>query len=85
MRLIDADALWNYIGQRVGNGEVSMDVVYEAIQGTPIIDAAPVVHATWHNLGEGMCRCSECNRMKAWRSDYCPNCGANMDLEPTAP
>lgn len=83
MRLIDADAIWVDIGERVGNGEVSMDVVYEAIQGAPIIDAAPVVHATWHHIGNGVRRCSNCDRITPWKSNYCPNCGAKMDLYST--
>lgn len=84
MRLIDAEALWDDLGERVGKGEVSMDVVYEAIKAAHTIDAAPVVHATWYSLGQGMRRCSNCDRIKAWKSDYCPNCGAKMGLEPTA-
>lgn len=43
MRLINANALWNDIGERVGKGEVSMDIIYEAIKAAPTVDAAPVL------------------------------------------
>lgn len=52
-------------------------------------EVAPVVHAKW---AEVMFRdrfnaryweylCSSCNRYANREYDYCPNCGAKMDLE----
>lgn len=62
----------------------------------PTIDAVPVKHGRWLSLTEcanAGVYCSVCNKKVykedyAWcnrrnkmRSNYCPNCGAKMDLE----
>ena len=52
-------------------------------------DVAPVVHGYWEYIGtdtdkmENVFRCSSCaNRIGLEQeTDYCPNCGAKMDLE----
>ena len=54
----------------------------------PTVDAAPVVHGRWEpvkNL-EGMFKCSLCgdewgSAAKMVPMQYCPSCGAKMDLE----
>ena len=46
-------------------------------------DAAPVRHGRWIKDGD-MVVCSECGEEHAWdeyRSTYCEDCGAKMDLE----
>lgn len=59
------------------------------VWNAPAADVAPVVHAKW---AEVMFRdrfnaryweylCSSCNRYANREYDYCPNCGAKMDLE----
>ena len=36
----------------------------------------------WHTaFKEELPCCSECNNFMAFRWDYCPNCGARMELE----
>lgn len=53
------------------------------------VDVAPVVHGEWEYIGtdtdkmEHVFRCSNCaNRIGLDKeTDYCPNCGAKMDLE----
>lgn len=60
------------------------------------LDLAPVVHATWYD-GNGWLDydhddfdnaivrptyiCSNCKSEEEYNSDYCPSCGAKMDLE----
>lgn len=54
-------------------------------------DNEPVRHAKWHLCrisvpgGKGQTytvwRCSACHKHERKRSDYCPNCGAKMDLK----
>jgi hypothetical protein len=62
----------------------------------PTIDAAPVVHARWVEPvpGDGFPYCGNCKApaldkglflnpklMDWYKTKYCPNCGAKMDLE----
>ena len=74
MRLIDGDAL--------------IEKFNEAVEEIPTADVAPVVHGRWieqekYTFGV-MYDCSICNNRildngHSW--NYCPNCGAKMDLE----
>ena len=84
MRLIDADAL---IEEALTEGACGyIDALQIAI--APTVDAVPVVHGRWieqekYTFGT-MYDCSICgNRIldngHSW--NYCPNCGAKMDLE----
>ncbi len=53
-----------------------LDVLLEQ----PIVDAVPVVHGRW--IKYITCyRCSECGHQVTSADNFCPNCGAKMDLE----
>ena len=71
MRLIDADA-YAFPG----------DLIHE-----PTIEAEPVKHGRWDaremkDIGTyTVYWCSECNNFSYFKHNYCPNCGAKMDLE----
>lgn len=70
-----------------------MDVILAIVDAQPAADVAPVRHGRWMRIYEdgepaieqhqvGVC-CSKCMKMpkdKFTESDYCPNCGAKMDL-----
>ena len=45
-------------------------------------DVAPVRHGRWLHRKNGVASCSECevNTVED-ETNYCPNCGAKMDLE----
>lgn len=44
------------------------------------VDAMPVVHGKWV-YKECTCTCSVCRKdPERYESDFCPNCGARMDL-----
>ena len=70
--------------------EPLMVVRKKTIDSIPAADVAPVRHGRWEWLGrraveygyEKHLRCSVCGWTK-WYYDanYCPNCGAKMDLE----
>ena len=66
----------------------SAAAVYELIRDAPAADVAPVRHGWWieqekYTFGV-MYACSICDNLildngHSW--NYCPNCGAKMDLE----
>ena len=52
----------------------------------PAADVAPVVHGRWYWAEDGHCKCSVCGQYATVKrlvvkTNYCPNCGAKMDLE----
>ena len=87
MRLIDADALINFLDETVPYDEMlvsqyNADWIYSFIECAPTIEARPVVHGRWVDLGRNyytvVSQCSECGAKYDFRSPYCPNCGAEM-------
>lgn len=50
------------------------------INNIPAADVTPVVHGRWEPYRKNLGKCSECGEVVQIRSNYCPNCGANMDL-----
>lgn len=78
---------WGYEGIR--------EDVASIVSKAPSADVAPVVHGKWILRGKWL-RCSQCDEKallketgetggfheyEQVRSDYCPMCGAKMDLE----
>lgn len=62
------------------------------IRFIPSADVAPVVHGEWIVLDDGWefeeVKCSSCGCVeyfnKGWKKfNYCPNCGATMDMDGT--
>ena len=76
------------------NQELVMETVYhdlaEFILSAPVIDAEPVQHRRWVKQ-RGVDTCPECGGVRPfdvqadvieyWPCNYCPICGAKMDLE----
>ena len=66
-----------------GTGDES--TIYDYIKNAPSVDAAPVVHGRWIHDNNNRYGCSECmaREIMSYRNpkNYCPNCGAKMDLE----
>ena len=53
-----------------------------AILKIPVADVAPVRHGKWLHRKNGVAYCSECEvDTVEGETNYCPNCGATMDLE----
>ena len=93
MRLIDADPLL----KKTHNYYPSIDhyccsrkvVELRDIIEAPTIEAEPVKHGRWiavpsSDMVTGKAyECSECRKMRfgSFKPNYCPNCGAKMDLE----
>ena len=66
------------------------DRILSRVKDLPAIDAVPARHGRWeYILGDGKFRailiCSSCRRNVGEynRFNYCPHCGAKMDLEGT--
>lgn len=89
MELVDREKL---IAQYSANPEakgfmelVQDDCVIEALKKAEVVDAVPVVHARWIKAEcsekDGNARCSKCGQWEWDNCNYCPNCGAKMDLE----
>lgn len=61
------------------------------IDNMPAADVAPVVHGTWflRHIGYGhYWECSVCHATPIYvtnNTNYCPNCGAKMDMEQEEP
>ena len=84
MRLIDADAL---LQRAVAHGWSTPKWVSNiVIEDAPTIEAEPIKHGRWETTRPdapmfGFYYCSECGRRRTSPQDnYCPNCGAKMDL-----
>lgn len=56
---------------------------YDEISGLPAADVAPLRHGRWvgRDIEHMWLRCSLCGSEAHCATDYCPNCGARMDLE----
>lgn len=69
--------------------QIFNDCVFE-LMDIPAADVAPVRHGRWKLVGAdkrgrgGIWECTGrdgCGKSYPHRCDYCPNCGAKMDLE----
>ena len=74
-------------GSVLGRHTGLADCIARDISGLPAADIAEVVHGRWIWNEEGeidleqFYRCSNCGDKEYWESNFCPNCGAKMDLE----
>lgn len=91
-RYIDADLIdYNEICVPMLDGMIvrtkKLDGLYakrEDIEGLPTVDVQEIRHGSWKldRFGNAWCSaCHHCGSNYAEVSDYCPNCGAKMDLE----
>lgn len=74
-------------------GGISEDYAYglreaaHMIEEAPAVETVPVVHSKWKLVGAdkrgrgGIFVCLACDKCYPFTRDYCPNCGAKMDLE----
>ena len=74
-------------GSVLGRHTGLADCIARDISELPAADVAEVVHGRWIWNEEGeidweqFYRCSNCGDKEYWESNFCPNCGAKMDLE----
>lgn len=70
---------YDYRGLTLEDVRKVTDGCANAIKNLTAVDAEPVRHAKWEH---GM-RCTSCRQVDTTKPNYCPNCGAKMDLEDT--
>lgn len=84
MRLIDADALMRDIDKDLFNTESRKCYEKMRVRRQPVIDAEPVRHGRWEGK-KWFYSCSICGGLSpedgGVKTNYCPDCGAKMDLE----
>ena len=90
MRLIDPNELETKLENELYMSESTKAAFRAIIRKVSTVDAAPVVHGRWEDMGD-FCRCSSCNatRLKeinthygkaVWvKTPYCPDCAAKME------
>ena len=77
LNLVESSGMWGW----------SKEQLYDEMQDVPSADVAPVVHGTWflRHIGHGhYWECSVCHATPIYvtnNTNYCPNCGAKMDVE----
>lgn len=93
-RYVDADKIFeypiriNHYDKEHGNknfvlGIESVMEYVEYLVEEESCDFKEINHGSWKAYPDcGVTRCSECDWSieQAWFSEYCPNCGAKMDL-----
>lgn len=81
-RLIDANVMRQH-WLKNGENEYVYDTnaILESIDDQPTVDAVEVVHGHWITV-EGREHlgvvCSNCHKWFGEKTNYCPNCGADM-------
>ena len=79
LKLLESAQAWSW----------SINTLYGEIQALPAEDVAPVIHAKWLesvSFESGFWVCSNCSFVSEAVAapklyNYCPNCGAKMDLK----
>ena len=87
------EAVKNYCKDAIDAGREILDTMDDIVEmvrvidALPVVDAVPVVHSKWKLVGAdkrgrgGIFVCLACDKCYPFTCDYCPNCGAKMDLE----
>lgn len=87
---IEREALLEDIQAAVDNGGMGGIVagaLKRYVKRVPAADVAPVRQELWVLIGAdkrgrgGIWKCTACNKSYPHKCDFCPNCGAEMDLE----
>lgn len=85
MQLIDANAFQKFIEKQDESEDYERYRFEEWLEQQPTIEAKPVVHAHWEDIGLETKHkfCTKCGgyvtQRESWVYKYCPCCGAQMD------
>ena len=63
--------------------EDGYDFAIRQIESIPAADVRPVVRGKWRKIGKNSCIfvCSACDKTFPYKTNFCPNCGADMRAE----
>lgn len=84
---IEREALWRAFEYEPFYDNADRDeIVLPKIDAFPAADVEPARHGRWYWAKDGHCKCSVCEQYATVKrlvvkTNYCPNCGAKMDLE----
>jgi len=53
-----------------------LDLAVDTLEKLP---SAQPKHGKWNKIHWKAFRCSECNRLSEYNTNFCPNCGAKME------
>lgn len=79
-----------YGGDHSGYDTRMLYEIHDALTGIPAADVAPVVHGRWIRgkytdddlrYNDYSYRCNRCGKIVDFEENYCPNCGAKMDVQ----
>ena len=83
------DAIYMVEEQRIVNirnmkgRKDAIEVLSKMEKTTPAADVRPVARGEWRKIGKNSCIfvCSACDKTFPCKTDFCPNCGADMREE----
>ena len=84
------NGLTHHVEKQICAGQIgTFQEIILRIKDAPTIEADSVKHGRWEEVvdndefwGELFCpKCSVCGSVRMMKHNYCPNCGAKMDLE----
>lgn len=84
MRLIDAESVTMDI---LSTGKIGKLTCIDLIKHSKTIDVTPVAHGQWRPIGKNKANrpdcfeCTVCHKCEPYVSNYCPNCGAKLDMK----
>lgn len=89
MKPIDADYISQMLRQEyhgmISDESMKIYEILRMLNGAPVLDVAPVKHGYWIYgkaiLNRHICSCCRSYFDTLEADNYCPNCGAIMDLE----
>ena len=79
-KYIDRQTVKEYLNRAIFGASQKID---DWVDTMPAADVAPVVRGTWETMmvDHPLWYCSKCNQVTAFRTPYCPYCGAYMREE----
>lgn len=86
-QIVDVQEAKTFIDANWPNDPLLKQIVFNLLDKLPKVDTVEVVHSSWLLNDDGSGTCKHCRRTTkyCWDFDnqmnYCPNCGATMDLE----